>query len=356
MSDPKREIEVLRREIALQDAQLVGVLEKRAKLSRAVFDLRKDQPAVIPLNERAALEALLARATGDMPVESLRAILREVFAACLGLEMPVKVAYLGPEGSAGFSVGRGHFGASAVLVPAETAAAALEEVTRQRAQFALVPYETSADGPVQATIMALVATELRIVLVLETAPSLDLLNRTGNVQDVEKVYATAGDRLLCDRSLAGLGKASVLDVKSPLFACQLAAEDHGAAALASELLGAPFGLEVARRNVLDRGHDRVRHAIIGTRPATRTGEDYSAVVFSLHDAPGALLDVLRQFAERGINLSKIQSRPVEADGWAYLFFLEVVGHATDRALVTAFEEVRRTTKFFKVLGSYPARA
>jgi len=78
-------------------------------------------------------------------------------------------------------------------------------------------------------------------------------------------------------------------------------------------------------------------------------------VFSVRDTPGALLDVLRGFAERGINLTKIHSRPDEAEGWSYLFFVEVAGHATDRALVTAFEEVKRLTKFFKVLGSYPVK-
>jgi chorismate mutase/prephenate dehydratase len=94
---------------------------------------------------------------------------------------------------------------------------------------------------------------------------------------------------------------------------------------------------------------------VGPRPSPRTGDDSTALVFSLHDEPGALLDVLRQFAEHGVNLSRIQSRPALGDGWAYLFFLEVIGHATDRQLVSAFEGVKRLTRFFKVLGSYPAK-
>ncbi len=356
MSDHKREIEELRRQIAALDAQLLVALDKRAKASRGLGAAMGDQPAPLSLHDRPQIEALVARSTGDMPAESLRIILRDVYSACFGLQAPMTVAYLGPEGGTGLSVARSHFGASTSYVACESAAAALAEVSRQRASFALLPYETSADGPVQATLSALTASELKVVLALETIPSLHLFSSTGNAKDIETVYATPSDRALAEQSLAAVGRFAIVDVRTPLVACQLASEDHGAAALACEGTGTGFGLEIACRNVLDRGHDRVRYAVVGARPTSRTGEDSTAIVFSLADSPGALLDVLRQFAERGINLSKIQSRPVDADSWSYLFFLEVVGHSTDRQLVTAFEEVKRLTKFFRVLGSYPAQA
>jgi chorismate mutase/prephenate dehydratase len=356
MSDKKREIEELRRQIATIDTQLLVGLDKRAKASKAIGALlERDQPPPLSLHDRPQIEALVARSTGDMPPESLRTIFRHVYAACLGLQSPLVVAYLGPEGGAGLSVARSHFGSSASFVACESPAAALEEVSRQRAAFAVLPFETSSDGPVAPTISALTTSDLRIGLVIETSPSLHLFSRTGNVKDIEKVYTTAGDRALAENSLAAIGHFAILDVRSPLVACQLAGEDHGAGALASDGTGAQMGLEVAYKNVLDRGHDRIRYAIVAARPSSRSGEDSTAIVFSLADNPGALLDVLRQFAERGINLSKIQSRPVESDSWAYLFFLEVVGHVTDRPLVSAFEEVKRLTKFFRVLGSYPAR-
>ena len=87
-------------------------------------------------------------------------------------------------------------------------------------------------------------------------------------------------------------------------------------------------------------------------PSTRSGSDLTAIVFAVSDSPGALHEVLKQFAERGVNLTKIQSRPTPSDTWQYLFFIEVQGHATDRPIVGAIEEVRRHSKFFKVLGSY----
>ncbi len=355
MSDTKREVDDLRQEIAKLDAQLLGTLEKRAKAARKIGDLRKDQPASLPQTDRASLTALVAHATGDMPPEAVREIFREVFASCLSLELPVPITYVGPEGGAGHAAARERFGAGASFVAAETTAAALEEISRQRAQFAVVPLETRDEGPVQPTLMALTASDLKIVAAFEAASNLQLLSRTGNLGDIEKIYATPHDHAHSQRFLSSLApRVSVLDVKTPLLACQRAFEDQGAGALATESFGVQLGLEVAQRNVLDGGDESVRYAVVGTRPSSRTGNDVTAIILSVQDAPGSLLDVLKQFAERGINLTKIQSRPAPGEAWSYIFYVEVIGHVTERPIVTALEEIRRLTKFFKILGSYPA--
>jgi chorismate mutase / prephenate dehydratase len=368
MSDHKREIEELRAELARIDGQILSALEKRGKAARRAGELRTG-PAQLPLTEKAQIATILARASGDMPVEDLRAIFREVYAACLALELPVKVAYIGPEGGFAHAAARARFGVSAQLVAADTIAGTLEEVISHRAEFAVLPVETTTEGPVQSTIFALVATDLKIVAEIETTSDLCLMNRTGNEADVEKVYATAADHARAQKTLAALARKppatlSVYDVKTPLMACKLAAEDHGAAALCADGFGSEHSLEVVRRGMVEGGAERVRYAIVGARPGGRTGDDSTACVFSVNDAPGALLDVLKLFAERGINLRKIQSRPARGpndprrdalDGeWSYLFFVEVSGHAADRPLVSAFEEVRHKTSFFKVLGSYPS--
>ena len=350
MSDHKREIEDLRAELARIDGQILAALEKRAKTSRHVGELRTG-PVQLPLTDKAQIATLVARASGDMPASDVRAIFQQVYASCLALELPVKVAFIGPEGSFAHAAARARFGASANLTPSETIAATLEEVSAHRAEFAVVPVESTSEGPVQSTIFALIATELKIIAEIETVSDLCLMSRTGNEADVEKVYATTADHARAQKALNALPrKPSVYDVKTPLMACKLAAEDHGAAALCPDGFDGE-GLEVARRGMVEDA-ERVRYAIIGARPGGRTGDDATACVFSVNDAPGALLDVLRLFAERSVNLRKIQSRP--SPDWSYLFFVEVSGHATDRPLVSAFEEVRHKTRFFKVLGSYPS--
>ena len=370
MSDRKREEGDLEKQIEAADAEILAGLEKRARLARKIGEKKRaDTSAGLPAGDRARLDALLSRAQGDLAEGDARAIFQLIYTSCAPLES-ARAAYVGPEGGIGHVAARTRFGASAGFVAAETAQAAIEEVVRHRVDFAVVPFETKSGGPVEPTIEALRSSDVKIVGSIEMTASLELMNRTGNAADIEKVYATTGDRSLAQKALGapgGTGGGSiappsssrsplqVLEVKTPMVACQFAKEDHGAAALVAESVGAAAGLLVARRSVGDVSDDRVRYAIVGLRPPVRTGEDATALVFSVEDSPGALLQVLRQFSERGINVVKIHSHPVPGAGWSYLFFVEVWGHASDRALVTAFDEVRRVTKFFKVLGSYAAR-
>jgi chorismate mutase / prephenate dehydratase len=358
MSDaPLREADELRHEMARIDARLVGILDERARVSRRLAELRGDHAPTLPVGDQAAIRELVEHSSGDMPRDALREVLAEVFAAGLAIELPVKVAFVGPEGGPGHSAARGRFGSGrSNLVSAETAADALEEVSRKRAEFAVVPFETSTEGPLQSTILALMARDLRITEVLDDDFDLHVMSRTGAMTDVEKLYVTPADHALCHRFLDGVApRIAVVQVRSPRMACQLALEEPSAAAVATPGFGAVHGLAVAQRGVRNADSSRVRHAVTGPRPSGRTGNEATSFVFSVQDAPGSLLDVLRVFAERGIRLTKIQSHPAEGSSWSYLFYVEAAGHFTDRALVTAFEEIKRMTRMFKLLGSYPAR-
>ncbi len=347
--------------MARLDSRLVAILDERARLARRLGELRRDHAATMPVADHTAMRELVERSSGDMPRESLRAIVREVFAAGLSLELPVKVAFVGPEGGPGHASARRRFGSGASnLVAAETPGDALEEVSRKRAEFAVVPFETSTEGPLQSTILALMARDLRIAEVLDDDFDLHVMSRGGVFGEIEKIYATAADYALCHRFLEGFveGRApriAVVQVKTPRMACQLALEEAGGAALANGGFGALQGLAVAQSNVRDSDSARVRHAVTGLRPSSRTSDEATSFVFSVQDAPGSLLDVLRVFAERGIRLTKIQSHPADGGSWSYLFYVEAAGHFTDRPLVTAFEEIKRMTRLFKLLGSYPAR-
>lgn len=289
-----------------------------------------------------------------MPEDALRDVFREIHAASLALELPVRVAYVGPEGGPGHAAVRRRFGRGP-SVSVESTSVALEEVTRKRAQLAVVPFETSTEGPVQGTLLALLASDLRIAELIDTKYQLHLMSRGGRVEGIERVYVTPGDHARCQRFLSSLSPdLSVIDVPTPVLACQRASEDPPAAAIADDSFGGDAGLEVAQRSVLDAGESRVRYAVIAARPSGRSGKDMTSLVFAAQDGPGSLLDVLRVFAERGVNLTNIQSHPADGEVWRYLFYVEMSGHLTDRPLVTAFEEMKRVTRFFKVLGSYPA--
>ncbi len=353
MTDKRREVEELRQEIAKIDGTLLSSLERRAKLSKKIGEHRKSMTTPPALPERGQIEELVGKATGDIPVAALREIFREIFATCFSLEQPVVVAYSGLDGGFSHAAGRGRFGVAAEFVGADGVAQAIEEVSRQRANYAVVPFETRTDGVVQATIAALTESEVKIVGAFEIILNLQLASKASSLGEIKKVYAIAKDRAHCAKFLASeMPGAEVLDVKTPLGACQLAAADPQAAVLVHEGFTAEFSLEVVKRNVRDDGDERVRYAIVGTRPSSRTGTDHTGLVVAVNDSPGALHEILKQFAERGVNLTKIQSRPTPGESWQYLFFIEVQGHPTDRAIIGALEDVRRLSKFFKVLGSY----
>lgn len=349
MSENKREIDEARQEIQKVDAQLFALLERRAQASARLGELRPGT-AVLPASPEAFARE---KTTPLLDPRAVRDVYRSIIAACAPLESPSQVAFCGASGTGTHAAARSKFGAGTTLHSFDTTERALEEVARSRVSFAVVPYETRPYGPVDATIRALVAHDLRIVSCFEVAENVHLASKTGNPQDIEQIYATPQEHAASAQFIATeFPKARVVDVRFPQLAVELAAEDHGAAALAYQAFAEDHGLVTVRANVRDAGDERIRYAVVGPRPTSRTGDDLTAIVFSVHDAPGALHEVLRRFAEREISLTKIESRPNAGDAWVYLFFLEIVGHVTDRHVVTALEEVKRTTKFFKVLGSY----
>ena len=354
MPETKRQVAEIRERIAGVDRELLEKLEARSRLSREIHALIEGESSAVLMPEGEWLSELEKLASGDLPADDLRAIFRQIRASARALEQPVKVAYLGPEGSFCHELSRGYFGRATVFVECATAAEALEEVARGRAVYAVFPFESSVEGLVLSSITALENTDLVMVAERSMNATYDLMSRTANLADVDKVYATAVAHAACERFLdRELPRVTVIDVRSPVVAAQLAGEDHGSAALVPSGVGRAAGLEAVRANVGDNAETHVRYGIASARPAMRTGEDTTCLLFSVDDSPGALFDVLRHFAERGINLKRLQSRPMHGRGWDYVFYVEVSGHITDRPVVTALEAVKRSTQYLRVLGSFP---
>ncbi|MGD0676850.1 MAG: prephenate dehydratase domain-containing protein [Polyangiaceae bacterium] len=273
MTHGKRELADLRQEMVQIDGQLLNLLDRRARAARRIGELRRDQPAALPLTDHAMLKQLVDRSSGDMPATPLQEILGAIFAACLALELPISVSFVGSESGPAHRAARSRFGQTAPLIAADTPAGSLEEVWRGRAEYAVVPLERSTEGLVHATVDALITHDLRIV----------------------------------------------------------------------EVIDGPFE------------EQSIRHAIVGRRPSGRTGSDATAFIFGVKRTVGALLEGLQVLAERGVPVLKIHSHP-GTELWSYVYFVEAGGHFTDRALVTAFEELKRVGRSFKLLGSYPLLA
>ncbi len=353
--ETKRELAELREAIQELDQNLLVALDQRAKLSRKVRSLTEGATATVDVDEADWLKSLEAKGSGALPSSSLRAIFKQIRAEARSIEQPVRVAYIGPEGGFGYQLAKNHFGSAAALTECPTVVEALDEVARARAVYAAFPWESSVEGLVQTSIAALAQSDLSLVAEPRVRATFDIMTKSGELSDVKRVYATAAAHAACELFLAReLPKVGVTDVRSPLIAAQLAHESPGGAAIVPEACGRDADLAVARSNVGDVPDLFFRYAIASDRPAMRSGADHTALLCSVKDSPGSLFEVLRHFAERGLNLKKLQSMPSNGAAAEYVFFIEVGGHQTDRAVVTALEEIKRESRYLRVLGSYPA--
>lgn len=354
--DPRRSTAELRTEIARLDREILERLEARARASKEIRARVESDPGPEG-SEREALAALTAVASGDLPVESLQAIFATIRASARAIEQAPRVAYLGPEGGFCHVLARAHFGAAGSFTESPSVREALEEVARGRAACAVFPFESSADGLVQASVTALTDTDLVIVGARTLPMTFELMGRAASLTDLEKVYTTPAGHAACQRFLdSDLPRVSVIDVRSMKVAAELAQEDATSAAIVPEPTGRELGLGLLRANVGDVAEIKMRYAIAAPRPASRSSADVTCLLFSIDDKPGSLFDILRHFAERGINLRRLHSRPAGRESWDYVFYVEIGGHATERSVITALEAVKKSTRYLRVLGSFPQEA
>ncbi|MEM9190044.1 MAG: prephenate dehydratase domain-containing protein [Myxococcota bacterium] len=354
MSDAKAAFEELRSSLEEADDAIVDALNRRAKLIVEIADLKAKHPDVYLAESRDLEVVQRARERCEtFPADAIEVVYREILSVSWSLVAPVSVAYLGAAGGFAHVAARRLFGAAAELRAIAGTEGLLEEVARERASFGVVPFETSSDGAVTATLQGLVEADVKICGELTIPASYHLLSATGNASDVDKIYAAPTAIAACDHQLrVHFPQATLLDVPSGEVARELAKDDHGAAAVLTDAF-AGEDLRIVRERVEDEASVDLRFAVVGNEHPSRTGTDRTVVALAVADGPGALYAGLQPFAERGINLTRLESRPALRRGYRYLFFVELDGHITDRGVLTAVEELRSKSSFVKILGSYP---
>ena len=342
---------------ALEDAdrQIVEALNARAKAIREYNVLRTEagnEPLRLPkkTNVIAAARALAA----EFPSESIEPVFREILSACTELITPDVVAYFGSPGGLAHAAAREHFGHAPSFRPTGSVSEVLEAVLHGHATFGVVPLETSSDGAVTATLKGLVATDVKLCAERSAPLRYQLLSQSGDPAQVIKIYGAAPAMAACEHQLRSRYPDAILvDVQSGEAAAHFALADDQAAAVGSDLLRTLHGLHMIDERIEDDPGTRTRFGIVGNRLPSRTGQDRTVLAMAPGDEPGALHRALQPFAERKINLTRIESRPSTGTQWRHVFFLDVDGHITDRSILTAVEELRRIARYAKVFGSYP---
>ena len=344
------------------DDEILERLDRRADLVTQVGAIKRQQQQsfYVPARERQIVERLVAASAGKFPTEAIPAVFREIISACLRLEEPLKVAYLGPEATFTHMAGQRRFGLSALYVPAPTIGAVFAEVEKGQADFGVVPVENSTEGGVSHTLDCFLQSDLQICgeIVHEIA---HCLLAQGELAEIRKVYSHPQALAQCRQWLsAHLPGVVPIEVASTALAARLAKEDPTAAAIASELAAQLNDLPIRRRQIQDVAQNVTRFLVLcrpeqlaqmsAAAPGTRMR---TSVLFTVRDQPGILYKVLQPFADRGVNLSKIESRPSRRRAWEYVFFLDVDGHTDDPRIVGAIADLRAASELVKVIGSYP---
>jgi chorismate mutase/prephenate dehydratase len=349
----------LRQRIDEIDDTILGLLNRRAEIVTGIGRIKRQEQAHAhaPGREQEILDRLERQNPGPFSNEGVRAVFREIMSASLALEQPIKVAYLGPQGTFTHMACLKQFGASAAAVPVNGIKDVFSEVERSRADYGVVPIENSTEGVVTHTLDLLAESQLKIAGEVVQEVSHNLLSRSGALADVKRIYSHPQAVAQCRDWLAQHASGTrVVEVYSTARAAELCRDEPDAAAIASELAARLYGLAVIQKRIEDNPNNSTRFLVIASRSPERTGRDKTSVMVSVKDRVGALYDMLKPFSEYGLNLTKIESRPSRRKAWEYLFYIDVEGHVDDRPVKQALEALRPQCQVLKVLGSYPRTA
>ena len=342
------------------DDRLLGLLAERAEVAREIAEVKRAAgnggSFHDPEREDQVLERVQARGAGDFPKRAIRAVFREVISACLSLEAPMRVAFLGPEGTFSHMAARHLYGLAARYREASTIDGVFDAVRAGDAECGVVPVENSTEGSVPVTVDALIEGDLLIrqELVLDIAQC--LLARNPSLTSIERVYSHPQPLAQCRMWLAKhLPQAQLVQTTSTTAAAREALNDEQGAAIGAALAAEIYGLDVLREQIQDRPENATRFLVLGTKDAPRTGKDKTTMAFSVREGRGALREVLGVFDDAGINLTKIESRPSRMKKWDYVFLADLEGHRLDVPVAGAIDALRVQCDMVKVLGSYPRK-
>ena len=341
------------------DRRIQELIAERANWAHQVGKAKGKLAAAVdyyrPEREAQVLRMVVDRNEGPLADEMLVRLFREIMSACLAQQEPLKIGYLGPEGTFSEQAVRKHFGHSAHGLPLASIEEVFQEVEAGHADFGVVPVENSGQGTIQITLDMFLTSPLKICGEVELRVRQFLLSRSGRIEDIERVYSHPQSFAQTKGWLrANLPKAEKLPVSSNAEAARRARNADDAAAIAGESAGHVYGLrKVIVSPIEDRDDNTTRFLVLGRQFFPTCGHDRTSVLVFIKDQPGALFNVLSPFARHGISMNRIESRPSHQAKWEYAFFIDLAGHIDDAPMKKALSELKQHAAQIKVLGSYP---
>lgn len=358
MAKEEDKLEAVRQRIDELDTQLQTLINERASLAQEVARIKLEAGGEAqfyrPEREAQVLRKVRERNEGPLDAEEMARLFREVMSACLALEQPMKIAFLGPEGTYTQAAALKHFGHSVATVPMAGVDEVFREVEAGAADYGVVPVENSTEGVVSHTLDRFLVSPLHVCGEVELRIHHQLLSKEEALSRITRVYSHQQSLGQCREWLdANLPTVERIELSSNAEAARRAAKEAGTAAIASEAAAEIYGLTVLAANIEDEPDNTTRFLVIGKNGTPPSGEDKTTLLISTRNEPGALFRLLEPFARNDISMSRIESRPSRRAMWDYVFFVDINGHAEEPHVAQALKELEKETTLLKILGSYP---
>lgn len=352
-------LEDVRKRIDAIDLELLRLISERARCAQQVAHIKTAADVgrvqfYRPEREVAVLRRIKEANPGPLDSEEVARLFREIMSACLALERPINVAYLGPEGTFTQSAAIKHFGHSVRTIAFGTIGEIFREVEAGAYDFGVVPVENSTEGVVSHTLDMFITSPLMITGEVTLRIHHHLMSLTGVPGSIRTVYSHQQSLAQCrgwlDRHLP---TAERVAVGSNAEAARLAATEPASAAVAGLHAAEIYGLKVLAERIEDEPGNTTRFLVIGPEDARPSGEDKTSLLLSCRNQAGGLHTLLTPLAAHGISMTRIESRPSRRGIWDYVFFIDIMGHRSDPKVALALANLRQSSLLFKVLGSYP---
>jgi len=354
VSEPT-ELDRLRAAIDRVDDDILQSLNERARLARAIGTLKVGH-AYRPEREAQVLTRIKESNPGPLSGETVALLFREIMSACLALERPITVAYLGPRGTFSERAALKHFGLAAHALPSASIDEVFRAVESGSADFGVIPVENSTEGAVGRSLDLMPQTPMKVCgeVVVRIHHHLMAKVAPKDFADIRRVFSHGQSLAQCHEWLnSNLPHVERIAVSSNAEAARRAGEEAGSAAVAGEMAAEHYGLAILASNIEDEPNNTTRFLILGDYEPKPTGHDKTSMVLSARNRAGAVYEMLTPFATRGVSMTKFESRPSRVALWDYLFFVDIEGHRHDANVAAALEEVMNIAGYLKVLGSYP---
>lgn len=353
----KKTLDDLRVEIDALDREIQSLIGARAELASAVAEVKKsaqDQSVFYrPEREAQVLRAIIDRNDNLLKGKDMAHIFREIMSACLALEQPLNIAYLGPEGTFTQEAALKHFGHAVSTIDCGNIDEIFHQVEKGNAHYGVVPIENSSNGVVGGTVDMLYSQGLKICGEVEISIQHQLM-MADQSQEIKMIYAHQQALDQCQRWLSNhYPNANLKAVASNALAARLVKDEASAAAIASEAALGLYGLERVAKNIEDKTGNVTRFLVLGKEEVAPSGKDKTSILVVTKHESGALLDLLEPFKEQSINMLQLARHPIPGVKWEYLFLIDIEGHQQESHVQAALKKVADRVLKVDILGSYP---